>query len=161
MATARLTVELVPATCWFSNVRSHVSQAQWDALRKPVFRAAGYRCAVCGGKGNQWPVECHEIWDYNDTALIQRLDGLIALCPSCHEVKHLGLTLKRGGFALAQAHLERVNGWNRHESNIYIMRAFDQWEERSKRQWQLDLSWLLTRGIKIVTQDVLSIAQKL
>jgi hypothetical protein len=144
-----LTVELVPAFCWFNNVRSHVSQEQWDALRKPVFRAAGYRCAICGGKGDKWPVECHERWLYDDAALIQRLEGLIALCPSCHEVKHMGLALKKGRFAFAQAHLEKVNGWDRHTSNVYIMRAFEQWEARSKHDWQLDLAWLIERGVAL------------
>jgi len=48
-------------------------------------------CETCGGCGPQYPVECHEIWNYDDTRLIQKLDGLIALCPDCHEVKHIGL----------------------------------------------------------------------
>jgi hypothetical protein len=150
----RLTIELVPATGWFDNVRSRVSKEQWDALRRPVFKAAGYRCEICGGRGEQWPVECHERWSYDDIALIQRLEGLIALCPSCHEVKHFGLAMKRGRFAFAQAHLEKVNGWDRRTSNIYIMRVFDQWEARSRHEWHLDLSWLALRGVVIPTQGV-------
>ena len=58
----RLTIELVPQTCWFSNVRSEVSAADWDRLRKLTSNAAGGRCEVCGGRGPRWPVECHEIW---------------------------------------------------------------------------------------------------
>ncbi len=32
----RLTVELVPSTCWYTNVRSHVPKAVWDRLRRQV-----------------------------------------------------------------------------------------------------------------------------
>jgi hypothetical protein len=32
----RLTVELVPSTCWYTNVRSNVSKAVWDRLRRRV-----------------------------------------------------------------------------------------------------------------------------
>ena len=38
----------------------------------------------------------HEVWDYDDARRVQRLVRLIALCPACHEVKHLGLAAKRG-----------------------------------------------------------------
>lgn len=157
MTAPLLTIELVPVGSWFDNVRSRVSQVQWDAVRKPVFKAAGYRCELCGGRGDKWPVECHERWLYDDLALIQRLDGLIALCPGCHEVKHFGLAMKRGRFAIAQAHLEKVNGWTRQESNIHIMRAFDTWEARSKYDWQLDLSWLTARGIVVESPTALKL----
>lgn len=153
MDTPRLTIELVPASSWFDNVRSRVTKEKWDALRRLAYKAAGYRCEICGGRGEQWPVECHERWLYDDGALIQRLDGLIALCPSCHEVKHFGLAMKQGRFAFAQAHLENVNGWDRHTSNVYIMRAFEQWETRSKHDWRLDLFWLVERGVAVAVDN--------
>ena len=57
----RLTVELVPSTCWYTNVRSHVPKAVWDRLRRQVAAEAGDRCEICGGRGRRWPVECHEV----------------------------------------------------------------------------------------------------
>lgn len=30
----KLTIELVPKTCWFSNVRSNVTPSQWNKLKK-------------------------------------------------------------------------------------------------------------------------------
>ena len=106
----QLTVELVPQTCWFSNVRDHVSKATWDLLRKRTYKQANYRCSVCGGRGPKWPVECHEIWHYDDQKKVQKLLGLTALCPSCHEVKHIGLAGVRGRCQQACEHLARVNG---------------------------------------------------
>jgi hypothetical protein len=57
----RLTVELVPSTCRYTNVRSHVPKAVWDRLRRQVAAEAGDRCEICGGQGRRWPVECHEV----------------------------------------------------------------------------------------------------
>jgi hypothetical protein len=38
----RLTVELVPSTCWYTNVRSNVSKAVWDRLRRQGFAEADH-----------------------------------------------------------------------------------------------------------------------
>src|SRR5207302_1396445 len=81
----RLTVELVPSSCWYTNVRSHVPKTVWDRLRRQVAAEAGNRCEICGGRGRRWPVECHEVWEYDDDEKIQRLQRLVALCPACHE----------------------------------------------------------------------------
>ena len=104
----RLQVELVPSTCWFSNVRDHVSKTDWDTLRKATYQKAGHVCEICGGRGPKWPVECHEIWHYDDESLTQTLKGLIALCPSCHETKHIGLAGLRGRVEIAKVHLGLV-----------------------------------------------------
>ena len=45
-AVTRLTVELVPRTCWFSNVRSEISAADWDRRREMTAEGAGHRCEV-------------------------------------------------------------------------------------------------------------------
>src|SRR5437868_2741641 len=57
-ANARLTVELVPKSCWYSNVRSNVTEAQWDYLRRVVYKRAGWICEICGGHGDTYPVAC-------------------------------------------------------------------------------------------------------
>jgi hypothetical protein len=64
----KLSIELVPQTCWFSNVRDHVDQKTWDILRKDTYKKANYKCEICGGVGSKHPVECHEIWDYYEKA---------------------------------------------------------------------------------------------
>jgi hypothetical protein len=138
----RLTIELVPQTCWYSNVRSEVSQEQWDTIRRKVYAAAGHRCEVCGGRGPKWPVECHEVWHYDDEQHIQTLAGMIALCPACHEVKHIGRSMIVGRGAQALAHLAEVNGWNELEVTDYYVQAMQTWSERSKHEWTLDLSGL-------------------
>lgn len=149
-----LTIELVPQTCWFSNVRSEVSADDWDRLRKAIYEEAGDRCQVCGGRGPKWPVECHELWHYDDKRRLQTLRGLTALCPACHEVKHIGLANVRGRGQIAARHLAKVNGWTQQEADRYIAEQFSVWQERSRFQWKLDLSWLEQFGITIQTKPV-------
>ncbi|HDW3277045.1 TPA: hypothetical protein RMM66_004259 [Enterobacter asburiae] len=145
----RLTIEQVPRTCWFDNVRSAVSSSDWKRLRQQTARTAGWKCQICGGKGPRWPVECHEIWHYDDDRQCQTLTGLIALCPSCHEVKHMGFSELRGKKDEAVAHLALVNGWSLQGAFDYVDEAFDVWRERSRHAWLLDISWLETQGIKL------------
>ena len=138
----KLTIELVPETCWYSNLRSELSQRDWDILRKESYRKANYCCEVCGGKGSKHPVECHEIWEFDDKNKTQTLKGLISLCPACHEVKHIGLAEIKGRGDIARAHLAKTNGWNIDQAQRYINTSFDIWNERSNHLWTLDTSWV-------------------
>jgi hypothetical protein len=55
-------VELVPKTSWYHNVRALVDELGWDRIRRQEWRQAEYRCQLCGGKGPERPVECHQVW---------------------------------------------------------------------------------------------------
>lgn len=146
----KLKIELVPKKSWGNNLRrdANLKQSQWDKLRKACYASAGYRCEICGGKGNKHPVECHERWSYNDETQVQKLEGLIALCPLCHKAKHLGRTLSLQGEnqqlekMAVLSHIQKVNGLNDMELDAYIKVVFALWSQRSKHPWTLDLSWL-------------------
>ena len=160
-ATApKLSIELVPRTSWFSNVRSEVSKIDWDVIRKAAFKKAQHCCEICGNKGAKWPVECHEIWHYDDDRKIQRLSGFIALCPSCHEVKHMGLSQLKGKGSVALAHLAIVNKWNYIRAKKYVDRQFTVWEERSNHNWELDIKLLENSGVKFNNAKNLSFAEQ-
>jgi flavoprotein len=142
-----LKVELVPATSWGNNLRSeaNLSKAQWDKLRKQCYRDANYKCEVCNGKGDKWPVECHEIWHYDDVNKVQTLRGLIALCPTCHKAKHLGRTLSVESQEVQDKvlrQLMKINDIDVDELEEYIVEVFQKHAERSQHRWSLDLSWL-------------------
>jgi IstB-like ATP binding protein len=85
----RLTIELVPETCWYSNMRSALPRDEWDRLRRQVYADYGHRCGICGARGK---LHCHERWHYDDAAHVQTLQGYIALCAWCHHVKQLRLS---------------------------------------------------------------------
>lgn len=148
MKKNKLTIELVPSTCWFSNVRSEVSQKEWDYLRKLSYKKAKNKCEICKGIGEKHPVECHEVWDYNDEEKIQKLKSLIALCPKCHQVKHPGLAEKLGKSNEVIEQLMLVNKISKKESLSIIKKSFSIFHDRSKYQWKLDLSYLDELGIE-------------
>ena len=149
MTKLKLTIELVPSSSWFNNVRAVLTRKQWDVLRKQVYTQAWDTCQICGGVGPKHPVECHEIWHYDDNKLIQTLVGMIALCPNCHMVKHIGYAEVSGRFALAVKHLMKINKLTKAEAGKVISEAFSKWVERSKKSWTVDISQLKDYGIDI------------
>jgi hypothetical protein len=147
----KLDIELIPKSSWYKNVRSEVSKEEWDKIRKYVYKRANYTCEICGGKGNKWPVECHEIWKFNDDENIQELIGFIALCPDCHMVKHIGLANAQGKGREALTHLAEVNGWSGDDAMDYVHYKFLEWTERGENLWTIDISFIDTlRDIGII-----------
>lgn len=138
----KLSVELVPKTSWFKNLRSMLTPGDWDRLRRGTYRKADYRCEICDGQGPNHPVECHEIWHYDDKRHQQILTGLIALCPACHQVKHIGLASIQGKFEQALNHLMQVNRWTEHQAIRHIKAAGKKQRERNKFKWEVDISWV-------------------
>lgn len=136
----KLTIELVPSTCWYSNVRTRVTKAEWDLIRGAVYQAANNTCEICGGKGTKWPVEAHEIWVFEDATKTQKLERIIALCPDCHLVKHIGRAQATGQYQKALSHLCVVNSWIKEDAEAYIQVCYEVWSRRSSSQWQLDIS---------------------
>jgi Domain of unknown function (DUF5710) len=58
-----LFVDLVPSSCWFTNVRSCIHQRDWERLRRMVTRRAGQLCEICGrgeAREEQRWLEAHE-----------------------------------------------------------------------------------------------------
>jgi hypothetical protein len=138
----KLEIELIPKTTFFTNVRSLVRKNEWDSIRKKCYSIAGNKCEICGGKGERWPVECHEIWQYNFATNMQSLKGLIALCPACHEVKHIGLARINGRFDEAVEHFMRVNQIPKIVALKEIKKAFNEWEKKNEVRWKLDTTFL-------------------
>jgi len=138
----RLEIELVPSTCWCSNLRDHLSTDEWEVVKKYTFKKANNVCEICSGRGPKWPVECHEVWHYDDKTLTQTLVRTIALCPDCHQVKHFGLASIRGFGEKALSHFMIVNKESKKNSLKYIDSCFKLYEKRSKKQWTLNIDWL-------------------
>jgi 5-methylcytosine-specific restriction endonuclease McrA len=144
----RLQIELVPASCFWSNVRSNIEEADWDRIRKIVFDKANHLCEICGGKGKYHPVECHEVWVYETPAFVQRLDFFQALCPMCHEVKHLGLAGLRGTWRRAFKRFTSMNQLDEKTAVGIENAVFKQWEIRTDSYWKLDVKHLQQWGVE-------------
>jgi hypothetical protein len=140
----KLTIELVPETCWGANLRDILTQAAWNRLRRQVYAHFGHRCAICGAGGR---LHCHEVWSYDDAAHVQHLEGCVALCEFCHHVKHFGmagLLASKDKLDLERviAHFCRVNGCDRARFRTHRDAAFALWRERSRYEWAVDLGAL-------------------
>jgi hypothetical protein len=138
----KLTIELVPQTSWYNNMRQVMPRRDWDSLRRQVYADYQYRCGVCGASKVQ--LNCHERWAYDDTRHIQTLLGFIALCAMCHHVKHIGLAgvLASQGkldFEEVIRHFLRVNGCDRATFKAHYDEAFRVWDERSRWAWEVRL----------------------
>jgi hypothetical protein len=144
--TLKLQIELVPASCFWSNVRNNIEVNQWDQIRKRVYKKANHMCEICGGKGKYHPVECHEVWLYDYSSMTQKLDFFQALCPFCHEVKHIGLAGIRGTGKRAFNHFASFNGLDEVTAGKIEDAVFRQWEIRSDLYWKLDIKHLKEWG---------------
>lgn len=145
----KLTIELVPQTSWMNNVRAVLTGKQWNVLRGIVADRAWNVCEICEGVGPAHPVECHEIWDYNEKTKTRKLTGMIALCPDCHLVKHFGFARIQGKEEQALKHLMKVNKMTKKEAKAYISECFETWISRSQIDWELDLSGLKKYGVDV------------
>jgi len=137
----KLTIELVPSSSWYNNLRKYLPRRKWDEIRKRTYAKYEYKCGICGTEGR---LECHEMWDYDDENKIQRLTGFIALCPMCHFVKHIGMAgiLSSEGklnYEKVIEHFMKVNNCDRKTFETHIREEFTKWRTRSQYKWHVDL----------------------
>lgn len=139
----KLYVDLVPSSCWYSNIRNLLSKEDWDNIRKKTYKKANYKCEICGGKGDKHPVEAHERWQFDEINKVQKLVNIEALCPNCHQATHYGLARIRGKEKIAFNHLKKVNNCDDFILKKHIYEQYDIFEKRSKiSHWKLDVTWL-------------------
>lgn len=144
----KLEAELVPEALWGKSLRQQYP-TQWKKLRAVGQAWAGRQCEICGGKGDRHPVEIHEIWEYGITEKkgLQRLIGLIALCPMCHAAKHYGrsaMVFYPDDLEKLRRHMIRVNGYTERDLNLSLDGARRVWEDRNELEWTQDLSRFFT-----------------
>lgn len=143
-----LNIELVPSSCWFSNVRSSISKLRWFTISKRIRSQAYDICEICRSNSEE-SLDCHEVWEYDDKKQIQKLIKMAALCKNCHMVKHFGFAQFQGKGELAMQHLMKVNKLTKKQAIKYLNGVMEQWVERSKKNWKLDISHLSEYDINI------------
>lgn len=153
-----LSVQLIPPNSWQRNVRAIVACETWEELRWH-FCARRYappsvgleacrrpvpdqlQCTYC--KTEHQELHLHEQWEYDDEHRIQRLVGLVPICPECHLATHMGYAnaMARGDEAIK--HLAKVNRWTARQVKSHCDRAFTQWSQRVLSSYTLDVDYLL------------------
>lgn len=135
--------EMLPVTTWEQNIRHNMGPAVWDRLRRHAYKAAGFRCEVCGDPGK---LEAHEAWRLINETSVQKLERILALCPLCHKAHHLGIARRLGMLPDVRQQLNRVNCWSDAQTAAAIQDAYETWEQRCEWPWTVDLSWLYDSG---------------
>lgn len=141
--TPVLLPDMLPSSTWEQNIRTVLGTDMWDRIRKHAYKASGFRCEICGEGGK---LEAHEKFQLINETATQKLVKIMALCPLCHKVHHLGIARRLGMIHEVKAHLLRINRWTPRELESAIQEAYETWEQRSEWDWQLDLSWLYDQG---------------
>lgn len=137
----KLNFELVPDGCWYSNLRSILSKSDWEIIKSAVRKKAEGKCSICGVKSKV--LHAHEVWSYDEKNAVQKLEKVIAVCPDCHSVIHIGFTQLKGDEKLAEEHFMKVNGCSYAEYRQALGKANEEHKRRNKvSEWALDLSWL-------------------
>lgn len=142
----KLSVEMIPKTCYASNVRTLIPTKYWNIIRKDSYEKAGHECEICGdtgkNQGYRHNVECHEIWNYDDITKTQILLGLISLCVKCHQAKHFGRATAIGKQAEILKHMEVVNDWTHKDCVRHLAYSMIEWIDRSQYKWKINLDIL-------------------
>ncbi len=137
----KLDFELVPDSCWYSNLRSLLTKQQWDFLRADAKERAGGKCSICGKKTTR--LDAHERWSYDIEKGVQKLEDIIAVCKDCHSVIHIGYTQLKGDEERAEKHFIKVNDCTYAEYRRALGRANQLHQERNAvLEWKLDLTYL-------------------
>ncbi len=141
MANLKLTIELVPSTSWYENMRKVMSQRDWDILRKKTYADYGHKCGICEATGR---LNCHELWEFDDQKQVQTLKGFVALCDLCHHVKHIGfagILAREGKLNMddVEEHFCQVNGRDYPDYVNHSEKAWKLWGKRSKHDWKIEL----------------------
>lgn len=137
----KLNFELVPDSCWYSNLRTILSKKQWDFLKADAKERADGKCMICGRITEK--LEAHEKWSYDENACVQKLEDIIAVCKDCHCVIHIGRTQLKGDEERAEKHFMKVNECSYAEYRKALGEANVVHRRRNEvSEWKLDLSYL-------------------
>ena len=103
----KINIELVPDSCWYSNLRSALEPKMWEIIKKDAKSRANGRCSICGKKTTR--LEAHEKWSYDEEKGVQKLEDVISICHDCHSAIHMERTQLFGDIIRAEEHYMKVN----------------------------------------------------
>ena len=155
-----LFIDLVPSTCWFSNVRSCIHPKDWDRVRNHIYERTHYTCECCGINTKEDTIngqlEAHERWNYDEENKIQKLMRIVSLCHQCHQSTHMGLAGVLGKRNEAETHLKKVCIFTDEQVKLHRDEAFALWRKRNESEWKLDISLITNNDIETITPDVVN-----
>lgn len=151
-SSPRLSVELVPSTCWLTGLRDCLSPDDFKRLRMGIRQRSGKQCDLCDGleePDNEIYLDAVGRFDYVEGKQVLR--KLSCVCTRCRNAQEFGQSQLRGLRTDAFAHLMSVNGWTKIQTMEHVHEAFAVWSARSRLSWEPDLSLLVGAGLAIQT----------
>ncbi|MBE7061877.1 MAG: HNH endonuclease [Clostridiales bacterium] len=137
----KLDFELVPDSCWYSNLRTILSKKQWDFIKADAKERAEGKCMICGRKTDR--LEAHERWSYDEENCVQKLEDIVSICKDCHNVIHIGRTQLKGDEERAEKHFMKVNNCSYAEYRQALGKANEEHKRRNLvPEWKLYLTYL-------------------
>lgn len=137
----KLNIELIPDSCWYSNLRSVLSKKAWEFIKKDARERTNGKCAICGKKVKI--LDTHEVWQYDEKSCTQKLVDVIAICKDCHSAIHMERTSLLGDIERAENHYMKVNGISYAEMKKDRQIANDKHRKLNEvSEWKLDATWL-------------------
>lgn len=136
--------DMLPITSWEQNIRHKFGKDTWDSMRKHSYKAAGFRCQICGT--NKERLESHELFEMVNETCTQKLVELLVLCPVCHKAHHLGIARRLNMLPAVLNQMMRLNNWTKAELDYHIEEAYEIWEQRKDMPWELDVTPLQATG---------------
>ncbi len=136
----RLWGNMIPRGIWDNNLRKVLPKAEWDRIRKIVYKRQNFRCMICDSPEK---LHCHEHWSYDYKSGSQQLKQLIGLCELCHMNQHLGFCqaslIPKGKLSWEKLadHWAKVNEKTSEEFYSHKDSAFELWRLRSKLKWKV------------------------
>jgi hypothetical protein len=146
-----VTGDLIPETAWGASLANLLAPSSWAALRVPLVKQNHNVCELCGLQINA--LEVHEVWEYDFPSEdeiarreevtvfgVQRLRGLMTVCPDCHLCFHLGYANSHGRLSETLNRLGALNNWSRAEVEEYDRTVIARWQRASEIHWMLDFA---------------------
>lgn len=138
MKNLKLTIDLVPETAWGENLRKLLRASDWDILRHTAYEKTNHKCSICETPSDN--LEAHEVWNYDISFKTQTLTDIIALCKSCHFVKHIRQAKRIGAEKHAQSHFLKINNCGFDTFASHFLEAEQLLKDSSKvEEWTLVL----------------------
>ena len=150
----KLNIQLVPTTCYGSNLRSRLRPCEWNKIRKAVYAKEeidGKKyCHICGDLCKS--LDAHEIWEYDEENHVQKLVDIIGICKPCHNTIHYGRARVTGYEKEAIEQYIKVNKCKKKDLKVELAQAEKNHTRQSKiEDWKLDVTLIEKQGYFLKT----------
>ncbi len=81
-----------PTECFGITFKNLLPVKEWDKIRREVYKREKHTCEFCKRNcfEHNFPIHAHEKWEYKHNSGTRKLVKIMAACPQCHAIQHIG-----------------------------------------------------------------------